>query len=67
MLITNQSNVTYNAVPPNQPGVPGSAKSNTVSTEVLTDAIKRVMTVDKTYAQEGETAGTTWETPKAAS
>lgn len=59
MLITNQSNVTYNAVPPNQPGVPGSAKSNTVSTEVLTDAIKRVMTVDKTYAQEGETVRNT--------
>ena len=44
MNISNQANATYNAVPPNQPGVPGSLTSNTVSTEVLSDVIKRVMT-----------------------
>ncbi len=41
-------------MPPNQPGVPGSLASNTVTTEVLSDLIKKVMTTDKTYAKEGE-------------
>ena len=59
MNITNQSNVTYNAVPPNQPGVPGSLTSNTVSTEVLSDVIKKVMTADKIFAKEGETVHNT--------
>ena len=59
MIIQNQSNVTYNAVPLNQPGIPGSLTSNTVETEVLSDAIKRVMTVDKTFAKEGETVHNT--------
>ncbi len=59
MKISNQSNVTYNAAEPNNPAVPGSAASNTVITEVLSDAIKKVMTVDKTYAKEGETVHNT--------
>ncbi len=59
MNISNQSNVTYNAVPPNQPGIPGSLTSNTVITEVLSNAIKRVLTTDKTFAQEGETVHNT--------
>ena len=59
MNISNQANATYNAVPPNQPGVPGSLTSNTVNTEVLSDVIKRVMTTDKTFAKEGETVHTT--------
>ena len=59
MKILNKSNVTYNAVPPNQPGVPGSLTSNSVETEVLSDAIKKVMTVDKTFAKEGETVHNT--------
>ena len=59
MNISNQSNVTYNAVPPNQPGVPGSLTSNIVNTEVLSDAIKKVMTTDKTFAKEGETVHNT--------
>ena len=59
MKISNQSNVSYNAAEPNNPAVPGSTASNTVITEVLSDAIKKVMTVDKTYAKEGETVHTT--------
>lgn len=59
MNILNQSNVSYNAVEPNKAGVPGSAVSNTVSTEVLTDAITKVMTVDKTSAKAGETVHNT--------
>ena len=59
MNIENRSNVTYNAVEPNKPGVPGSLTSNTVSTEVLSDAITKVMTVDKTNAKAGETVRNT--------
>ncbi len=54
MKIFNQSNVTFNAVEPNKPGEPGSVASNTVSTEVLSDAITKVMTTDKTMVKEGE-------------
>lgn len=46
-------------MPPNQPGVPGSLASNTVTTEVLSDLIKKVMTTDKTFAKEGETVHNT--------
>lgn len=59
MNISNQSNVTYNAVPPNQPGVPGSLISNTVNTEVLSDEILTEMRSDKTFAKEGETVRNT--------
>lgn len=59
MNIVNQSNVIYNAVEPNKPGVPGSAVSNAVSTEVLSDAITKVMTADKAYAKAGETVHNT--------
>ena len=59
MNITNQSNVTYNAVEPNKPGVPGSLTSNTVNTEVLSDAITKVIRTDKTFAKAGETVHNT--------
>ena len=59
MLIPNQSHATYNAVAPNQAGIPGSIASNTVNTEVLSDEITKVITVDKTYAKEGETVHNT--------
>ncbi len=55
MNITNQSNVTYNAVVPNKPGTPGRLASNTVNTEVLSDVITKVMSSDKTYVKKGET------------
>ena len=44
MKIPNQSNVTYNAMIPNEGATYGQIESNTVSTEVLSDVIKRVMT-----------------------
>ena len=59
MIIPNQSNVTYNAVEPNKPGVPGRLASNTVNTEVLTDAITTELRTDKTYAKDGETVHNT--------
>lgn len=59
MLIPNQANVTYNAVEPNKPGVPGSLSSNTVNTEVLSDAITKVIHSDKTFAKAGETVHNT--------
>lgn len=59
MLIQNQSNAIYNAVEPNKAGVRGSITSNTVTTEVLSDMITKVMTSDKTFAKEGETVHNT--------
>ncbi len=59
MIIQNQSNVTYNAVPPNEPGIPGGLASNTVNTEVLTYSISKVISSDKTLLKEGETARNT--------
>ena len=59
MLIPNQANITYNAVEPNKPGKPGSLKSNTVNTEVLSDVITKVMNSDKTFVNAGETVHNT--------
>lgn len=55
MKILNQSNVTYNAVVPNEAGTPGSLASNTVNTEVLSYSVSKVSVCDKTFAKEGET------------
>jgi uncharacterized repeat protein (TIGR01451 family) len=51
--------VTYNAVAPNKPGVPGSLASNTVNTEILSDSISKVLSSDKTTLKEGETVHNT--------
>lgn len=59
MNITNQSNVTYNAVVPNQAGTPGELASNTVNTEILSYLISKVLRADKTSAKEGETVHNT--------
>lgn len=59
MNISNQSNVTYNAVAPNKPGVPGSLTSNNVNTEILSDSISKVLSSDKTTVKEGETVHNT--------
>lgn len=55
MQIPNQSSVTYNVVEPDKPVVPGRLASNTVNTEVLSYAITKEHTCDKTTAKEGET------------
>ena len=59
MEISNQSNVTYNAVAPGKPVTPGSLASNTVNTEVLSYSISKVSSSDKTMAKEGETVHNT--------
>ncbi len=59
MLISNQSNVNYNAVAPNQPSAPGSIASNVVNTEVMSDAITKIIHSDKTFAKDGETVHNT--------
>ena len=59
MLIPNQSNVTYNAVVPNEGTIPGSLASNTVNTEILSYAVSKTLSCDKTWVREGETAHNT--------
>lgn len=59
MKIPNQSNVTYNAVIPGKPGTPASLASNTVNTEILSYAISKVSSCDKTFVKEGETVHNT--------
>ena len=59
MLIPNQSNVTYNAVVHNERTIPGSLASNTVNTEILSYAISKTLSCDKTWVKEGETAHNT--------
>ncbi len=54
MIIPNTSAVIYNAVPPNEAGKRGSLSSNTVNTEVLPDAITKVIKTDKTFVNAGE-------------
>lgn len=59
MKIPNQSNVTYNAVIPGKPGTPASLASNTVNTEILSYAVSKVSSCDKTLVKEGETVHNT--------
>ncbi len=59
MKIPNQSNVTYNAVIPGKPGPPASLASNTVNTEILSYAVSKVSSCDKTLVKEGETVHNT--------
>lgn len=54
MKITNQSNVTYNSVVPGEAATQGNIASNTVNTEILSDAVTKVLKSDKTFAREGE-------------
>lgn len=59
MKITNQSNVAYNSAMPGEADKSVSLASNTVNTEILSDAITKVLTSDKTFAREGETVHNT--------
>ncbi len=54
MLIPNQSNVTYNAIIPDEGTIPGKLASNIVNTEILSYAISKVSSSDKTLVKEGE-------------
>ena len=55
MTISNKSNVTYNAVMPDGKPRAERAESNTVSTEILSYAVPKILACDKTSVQEGET------------
>ena len=54
MKIPNQSNVTYKAMMPNEGVTNGESGSNTVSTEVLSYEISKVLSTDKTVVKAGE-------------
>lgn len=54
MNILNQSNVTYNAIIPNEGTKQGEATSNTVNTENLSSAIVKEFTTSKTLVKAGE-------------
>lgn len=56
MIIDNNSNVTFDYVLPDGSTISGEQDSNTVSTEVLTYAVTRVKSSDKTFLGEGENA-----------
>ncbi len=56
MIVTNQSNVKYSYTIPGEPTQSGEEYSNPVETEILSSAISKVKTSDKTVIAEGETA-----------
>lgn len=59
MIISNKSNITYDEVMPDGETSHVNAESNTVNTEILSDAISKVIRSDKTYVREGETVRNT--------
>lgn len=56
MIVTNQSNVKYDYVLPDQSTQSGEQSSNIVNTEILTSAVTKVKSSDHTFLSEGETA-----------
>lgn len=56
MIVTNQSNVKYSYTIPGEPTQSGEEYSNPVDTEILSSAISKVKTSDRTTIGEGETA-----------
>lgn len=56
MIIYNKSNVTFDYVLPDQSVKSGEQDSNKVQTEILTYAVSRVKSSDKTFLDEGENA-----------
>lgn len=56
MIIDNTSNVNFNYVLPDGSTRAGEQNSNTVQTEVLTSAVTRVKSSDKTFLNENENA-----------
>lgn len=55
MTITNQSNITFNYVLPDGRIIASELDSNIVTTEVLTNSVTIVKSVDKAYAVKGDT------------
>ena len=56
MIINNQSNVNFDYVLPDGSMKAGEQNSNIVQTEVLTSAVSRVKSSDKTFLSENENA-----------
>lgn len=56
MIVSNQSNVKFDYVLPDQSTQSGEQDSNIVTTEILTSAITKVKSSDHTFLAEGETA-----------
>ncbi len=56
MKIPNQSNVSFNAMMPQEGATPGQLASNTVNTEILSYAVTKTIRSDKTTVREGENA-----------
>lgn len=54
MIITNQSGVTYDYTLPDQTTLSGQKDSNVVNTEVLTYAVSKVKSSDRTFMLEGQ-------------
>ena len=56
MKIPNQSNVSFNAMMPQEGATPGQLANNTVNTEILSYAVTKTIRSDKTTVREGENA-----------
>ena len=56
MFVNNQSNVTFDYVLPDQSTKSGEQDSNLVKTEILTYAVTKVKSSDKTFLNENENA-----------
>lgn len=56
MIITNQSNISFNYVLPDGQTIAAELNSNPVTTEILTYSVPKVKSGDKTFMQEGETS-----------
>lgn len=56
MIISNQSNISFNYVLPDGQTIAAELDSNIVTTEVLTYSVPKVKSGDKLFLQEGETS-----------
>ncbi len=56
MIISNQSNTTFNYLLPDGQTIAGEQASNIVNTEILTYSVPKVKTGDKVFLREGETS-----------
>lgn len=55
MIVPNKVNITYTAVTPNGKTARGSAESNEVNTEILSYAVPKTISCNKTCVRVGET------------
>ena len=55
MFIQNQLNITYNAIMPNGNRFSETARSNTVTTEILSYSVSKTIRSEKKIVRTGET------------